>query len=111
MPRVRGILMRPKRINKQKEQKMNKTNTYYLNTTKSLRKEQHHNPNGLFTVYYSYATPVAFAVNGEITVSENVWSRTTGKHLTQIDGGDKKSRISHDEFEKLYNKAREVLYV
>jgi hypothetical protein len=69
---------------------MNKTNTYYLNTTKSLRKEQHHNPNGLFTVYYSYATPVAFSVNGATIVSENVWSRTTGKHLTQIDGGEEK---------------------
>lgn len=89
--------------------------TFYLNTTKSLRKEQHHNPNGLFTVYYSYATPVAFAVNGETTVSENVWSRTTGKHLTQIDGGDKKSRIPHKEFiEKLLNaspKAREIFNV
>ena len=69
--------------------------TKYLNTTKSLRVEH-----GLIDTYYSYATPVAFAVNGETTVSENVWSRTTGKHLTQIDGGDKKSRIPHDQFVK-----------
>jgi hypothetical protein len=80
--------------------------TKYLNTTKSLRLEH-----GLIDTFYSYATPVAFRQNGKLHVSENVWSRTTGKHLTQIDGGDKKSRIPHDEFEKLYNKAREVLYV
>jgi len=80
--------------------------TKYLNTTKSLRLEH-----GLIDTFYSYATPVAFRQYGKLFVSENVWSRTTGKHLTQIDGGDKKSRIPHDEFEKLYNKAREVLYV
>ena len=88
--------------------------TSYLNTTKSLRIE--HNPG--IDIYYSYATPVAFqqhsakvssAINGVLIVSENVWSRTTGKHLTQIDGGDKKSRIPHDQFEKLYNKAKEEL--
>jgi hypothetical protein len=81
--------------NKQKEQKMT---TKYLNTTKSLRVEH-----GLIDTYYSYATPVAFrSHDGKLHVSENVWSRTTGKHLTQIDGGDKKSRIPHDQFVKLY---------
>ena len=72
--------------------------TKYLNTTKSLRKESSFG----FTTYYSYATPVAFVRYGKLFVSENVWSRTTGKHLTQIDGGDKKSRIPHDQFVKLY---------
>ena len=83
--------------------------TSYLNTTKSLRIE--HNPG--IDIYYSYATPVAFHLhsakvrsdlNGVLTVSKNVWSRTTGKHLTQIDGGDKKSRIPHDQFVSLYKK-------
>ena len=79
--------------------------TSYLNTTKSLRVEY-----GLIDTYYSYATPVAFrSHNGKLYVSENVWSRTTGKHLTQIDGGDKKSRISHDQFVKLFNRAKEEL--
>ena len=78
--------------------------TKYLNTTKSLRLEH-----GLIDTFYSYATPVAFRQNGKLFVSENVWSRTTGKHLTQIDGGDKKSRIPHVEFEKLYNEARQVI--
>ena len=78
--------------------------TFYLNTTKSLRLEH-----GLIDTFYSYATPVAFRQDGKLFVSENVWSRTTGKHLTQIDGGDKKSRIPHVEFEKLYNEARQVI--
>ena len=78
--------------------------TKYLNTTKSLRLEH-----GLIDTFYSYATPVAFRQDGKLFVSENVWSRTTGKHLTQIDGGDKKSRIPHVEFEKLYNEARQVI--
>tara|TARA_R100001463_G_scaffold2092_4_gene8969 strand:- start:1606 stop:1872 length:267 start_codon:yes stop_codon:yes gene_type:complete len=76
--------------------------TNYLNTTKSLRVEY-----GLIDTYYSYATPVAFrSHDGKLYVSENVWSRTTGKHLTQIDGGDRKSRIPHDQFEKLLNETR-----
>ena len=79
--------------------------THYLNTTKSLRKESSFG----FNTYYSYATPVAFERYGKLFVSENVWSRTTGKHLTQIDGGAKKSRIPHAEFEKLYNEARQVI--
>ena len=73
----------------------------YLNTTKSLRLEQ----NGTITVFYSYATPVAFKQEGNLTVSENVLSRTTGKHLTQIDGGNKKSRVSFDKFKELFNNA------
>jgi hypothetical protein len=92
-------VFKPKTVqNKQKESKMTATN--YLNTTKSLRVEY-----GLIDTYYSYATPVAFrSHNGKLYVSENVWSRTTGKHLTQIDGGDKKSRIPHDQFVSLYKK-------
>ena len=77
--------------------------TSYLNTTKSLRvewKEPH------LSIFYSYATPVAFRHYGSLTVSENVWSRTTGKHLTQIDGGAKKERVPHEEFEKLLNNAK-----
>lgn len=77
--------------------------THYLNTTKSLRVEH-----GLIDTFYSYATPVAFrSHNGNLYVSENVWSRTTGKHLTQIEsvyGGDRKRRIPHDQFVSLYKK-------
>lgn len=37
-------------------------------------------------VWFSYETPIAFRLEGvsEITVSENIWSRTTAKHINQV---------------------------
>jgi hypothetical protein len=53
---------------------------------------------GPITLVYSYSTVVAFAVAGEgWTASENVWSKTTGKHLNQeVPRGVE--RIPHAEF-------------
>jgi len=52
-------------------------------------------------IYFSYDTPVAFHLAGQsVVVRENDWAQTTGKHLNWIDGGDKASRISGEEFEK-----------
>jgi hypothetical protein len=34
-----------------------------------------------------------------VTVGENVWGPTTGKHLNLVDGGDKDSRLGQEEFE------------
>ena len=57
---------------------------------------------GPITVWYSYKTPVAFALEGESpTVRRNEWGPTTGKHLNAIDSGDKSSRIDGDTFEAL----------
>lgn len=56
------------------------------------------------TIWFSYRTPVAFRTfgeNGRMVVRENDWGPTTGKHLNWIDGGDKGSRISGQEFERL----------
>ena len=39
----------------------------------------------------------------ERVVHQNDWSNTTGKHLNWIDGGDKSSRVSADEFHRLWN--------
>ena len=50
------------------------------------------------SVWFSYRTPIAFAYNGEVVVRENDWSTTTGRHLNAIDGGDKDSRVSGEEF-------------
>lgn len=52
--------------------------------------------------WFSYQTLVALYVpdRGKI-VSENCWGPTTGKHLNAIDGGDKQSRISRDQFERI----------
>lgn len=50
------------------------------------------------TVWFSYDTPVAFLPHGgERMVSLNEWGQTTGKHLNAIDGGDKASRVPHQQ--------------
>ena len=58
---------------------------------------------GSLSVWYSYKTPVAFyhPSTGKV-VRENDWSTTTGKHLNAIDGGQKKSRISGEVFERKF---------
>lgn len=53
---------------------------------------------GDITIYFSYETPVALWNGRELIVSENEWSRTTGKHLNRIDGGDRFNRIPHKQF-------------
>jgi len=60
---------------------------------------------GARTIYYSYNTCVAFkGKNSEgkyfNCVSVNYWGATTGKHLNWIDGGNKKNRLTAEEFEK-----------
>jgi len=55
------------------------------------------------TIYFSYNTIVAFDFNGELFVVKNEWGPTTGKHLNWIDGGDKSSRLSSTDFNKLLN--------
>ncbi len=58
---------------------------------------------GELEVWFSYKTPIAFRRGyGEPTVRRNDWGPTTGKHLNAIDGGDKKKRVSGDEFERLF---------
>ncbi len=58
------------------------------------------------TVWFSYQTPVAFqAVARQRLVRENDWGPTTGKHLNWIDGGDKESRVSGEEFVEQLTKA------
>jgi hypothetical protein len=66
---------------------------------------------GIRTIYFSYDTPVAFRgtnSKGEYfnCVIQNYWSTTTGKHLNWIDGGDKNSRLTKEEFK---NKLQEFL--
>ena len=70
----------------------------YLRTTRNLYYKQE-KPN--LKVYYSYTTPVALEIDGVLKVSENQWSITTGRHLTWIDGGNKKGRLKREEFNQL----------
>ena len=59
---------------------------------------------GPIRVWYSYETAVAFQVDGhERVVHENGWGTTTGKHLNWIDNGDKKTRVSGAEFQRLWD--------
>lgn len=57
---------------------------------------------GPLILVFSYETCVAFAVSGEgWVVSENIWSKTTGKHLNQEVGFIPKSqRIPNEEFRR-----------
>jgi len=64
-------------------------NLYYIDEKPDLR------------VYYSYSTPVALMIDGNLKVCENCWSITTAIHLTWIDGGMKKSRLKREDFQKL----------
>lgn len=56
------------------------------------------------SVWFSYETPIAVQwVSGSkivLLVRKNEWSVTTGKHLNQIDGGNKGERIDGKIFEK-----------
>ena len=74
---------------------------HYLRSTKNLYSCT---SNGV-TVYYSYVTPVAIRDGfGCLHVSQNLWSFTTGRHLTWIDGGSpeaKKKRLNGEDFRKL----------
>jgi hypothetical protein len=51
------------------------------------------------TFWFSYSTLVAFRKGGGRTwVHKNDWGTTTGRHLNWIDDGDKKSRLSSQDF-------------
>lgn len=49
--------------------------------------------------WFSYSALIAFQKNhGKQYVHVNDWGTTTGKHLNWIDGGNKKSRLTDEEF-------------
>lgn len=58
--------------------------------------------------YFSYDTIIAFRINGKLYISENVWSKTTGKHLNAI-YQDKTQRIPNKEFNSLLTKLHEKI--
>lgn len=62
---------------------------------------------GNYTLWYSYKTLIAFNVPGHPrVVCENVWTKMTGKHLNEIDGGTQKERVDKATFDRL---VRELL--
>ena len=54
-----------------------------------------------YRIAFSYQTPIAFWTLEGIgwTVRENDWGPTTGKHLNDLDNGDKAHRLPLAEFE------------
>jgi hypothetical protein len=73
-----------------------KNSNYGINTLKLTT--------GPIRVWFSYTTPVAFKVAGlPIVISQNVYSRTTGKHINWIDGGRNLPRVSREEFHRLWD--------
>lgn len=61
--------------------------------------------------WFSYQTLVAFNKPGYgRVVRQNDWGPTTGKHLNAIYGGDKRTRVSSQDFERRFQEAfrREV---
>ena len=69
----------------------------YLRTTKNLYSDI---VNG-YQVFYSYNTAIGINDNGKLILSENVWSTTTGRHLTWIDGGSKEAKESRIKYNDL----------
>lgn len=53
--------------------------------------------NGL-TLWFSYQTVIAYQTTGNIQVCENVWSKTTGKHLNYL--CDKSQRLPYETFQQ-----------
>lgn len=49
-----------------------------------------------FKVYFSYETPIAVRIDGVLTIAENTWGMTTGKHLNAI-CRDKTIRVEHSK--------------
>lgn len=56
------------------------------------------------SVWFSYETLVAFKDRRELVVCENVWSKTTGKHLNSIDP-EKKHRYPRSQFLEQLNQS------
>lgn len=60
---------------------------------------------GEIEIFYSYKTIVAYRdIQDGLVCSKNVWSTTTGKHLTWIQP-DKKARVENDQFKAMLDAA------
>lgn len=59
-----------------------------------------------YTVYISYETPIAIIEDGVniLFISENIWSKTTGKHIGKLKEMYNDYRtLSHDVFRQYFN--------
>ena len=58
---------------------------------------------GSILLYFSYETIIAIKDHNGLTVSENIWSRTTEQHLNLLEP-DKSKRMENREFELYLDK-------
>lgn len=52
--------------------------------------------------YFSYETCIAVRLRGDLIISENIWSVTTGKHLNYV-SRDHSIRIDNEKFNIIIN--------
>lgn len=90
---------------------MNKSNETTTTATTTTPKLTDISPNfrrmdvNGFSYWVSYEALIAFRAPGEPpVVHENIWTRTTGKHLNLVDR-DHKARVTAREFEQLLKAA------
>lgn len=57
---------------------------------------------GDLDLYFSYDTVIAFQNHGDLVITKNQWSTTTGRHLNCINR-DKKIRVPYEDFKKKLN--------
>lgn len=55
---------------------------------------------GTTELYFSYQTIIAVYHKGSFIGCENIYSSTTGRHMSAIPGNDKKDRVNINQFEK-----------
>lgn len=53
-------------------------------------------------VYFSYETPIGYSTGVHGTVSKNVWSQTTGKHVNYLIRELGFDQISHEDFKAVF---------
>lgn len=66
---------------------------------------------GETSIWFSYETPIALETPTRKVVATNTWSSMTGKHLSQIDGGDQEARIARVDYNTFLAALSEVTYV
>lgn len=55
-------------------------------------------------IYFSYETPIAFTKGDTVVISENIWSRTTGRHLSRVkEDNEIFVELSNEEFKEELN--------
>lgn len=67
---------------------------------------------GKLRLWFSYETIIALQTqNNDVIISENIWSKTTGRHINIIKEGYKHLQVDTKTFQEQVDKLKERLYV